>query len=98
MKIPKPWLLIILSLLLNVSLVISQVPDSSQKQFIYTCDTPADPNGQLVYSTCDYLGTFNPTTMNFKPMINNFMSYYKYCCRNSFIPDQLYAMYLIVVK
>lgn len=56
------------------------------------CDTPSDPNGQLDCCTCEYMGTINPQPYEFNPLVNNFMSYYKYCCKNAFTPGQLLMM------
>ncbi|MEM8908363.1 MAG: M43 family zinc metalloprotease, partial [Bacteroidota bacterium] len=58
----------------------------------FICDTPPDPNGQLDCCTCEYIGTINPSHIVFDPLVNNFMSYYKYCCKNAFTPGQLAAM------
>lgn len=56
------------------------------------CDTPADP--QLSYSTvneaCEYIG--DETDLNgqaYQPLTNNFMSYGRRSCRDSFTPQQL---------
>ncbi len=58
----------------------------------FICDTPADPNGQLDCCVCEYRGTVQPTALAFDPLINNYMSYYKYCCKNAFTEGQLIAM------
>ena len=72
----------------------SELPDGSNCQFTgdFICDTPPDPNGQLDCCDCSYLGTTIPTSTQFNPLTNNFMSYYKYCCRTAFTPGQLRAM------
>lgn len=58
----------------------------------FICDTPADPNGQEDCCKCSYIGTINDYGQTYAPLINNFMSYYKYCCRDSFTQGQLDAM------
>ena len=77
-----------------------ELPDGSNCRTTgdFICDTPADPNGQLDCCTCEYLGTIHPSEKRFNPRISNFMSYYKYCCRNAFTPGQLAVMYNFAIR
>ncbi len=64
----------------------------------FICDTPADPNGQQDCCDCSYQGTLLQTNKNYNPLTNNFMSYYKYCCRTEFTPGQLKAMKMAALE
>ncbi len=64
----------------------------------FICDTPPDPNGQQDCCDCSYLGTTQPTNVEFNPLTNNFMSYYKYCCRTAFTPGQLRAVKMAALE
>jgi len=64
----------------------------------FICDTPPDPNGQQDCCDCSYLGTTTPTSTEFNPLTNNFMSYYKYCCRTAFTPGQLKAIKMAALE
>ncbi len=57
----------------------------------FICDTPADPNG-LINNNCEYIGLSDKKTHGFKPLVNNYMSYYKNRCKNEFTVEQYSAM------
>lgn len=62
---------------------------SEEADFI--CDTPADPNG-LINDNCEYIGLSDKKKHDYKPFVNNYMSYYKNSCKNQFTPGQLQSM------
>ncbi len=60
------------------------------------CDTPADPGNAFEvyvnYSKCEMMGNFDAASgLEYKPLINNYMSYYHPCYLKSysFTPEQL---------
>lgn len=57
----------------------------------FICDTPADPNG-LINNNCQFVGLSDKKRHNFKPLVNNYMSYYKNSCKNKFTDGQYLAM------
>ena len=64
------------------------------------CDTPADPGNiyevHVNYSLCEMVGNTDPETgMEYKPMINNYMAYYRPCYlkKYEFTPMQLAFIY-----
>ena len=62
----------------------------------FVSDTPPDP-GELYNNTCIYNPNGEICDDNnghlYHPLTNNFMSYFKYFCRNSFTPGQITRMY-----
>ena len=78
----------------NLEASTDELPDGSNCATTgdFICDTPADPSGLIDCCTCSYLGLARETGLDYKPLVNNFMSYYKWCCRSSFTPGQLMAM------
>jgi len=77
-----------------------ELHDGSNCQFTgdFICDTPPDPNGQQDCCDCSYLGTSIPTDTPFNPLTNNFMSYYKYCCRTTFTAGQYKAIKMAALE
>ncbi len=64
------------------------------------CDTPADPSNayevHVNYSLCEMIGNTDPETgFDYKPMINNYMGYYRPCYlkKYEFTPMQLAFIY-----
>lgn len=78
----------------NLEASTNELPDGSNcaTSGDFICDTPADPSGQIDCCNCSYTGLIGQSTLDYKPLVNNFMSYYKWCCRNAFTPGQLQAM------
>ena len=75
---------------------------SEEADFI--CDTPADPNG-LINKNCEYIGLSDKKKHGYKPLTNNYMSYYSNSCKNEFTQGQYqsmnafankYRMYLLI--
>ncbi len=63
------------------------------------CDTPPDPGagayGAMVnYTDCEMYGAYDENGIEFKPMINNYMSYYAPCYMKeyAFTPEQIKVM------
>ena len=62
------------------------------------CDTPPDPGAvfeiYVNYSTCEMKGYFNGNGQEYKPLIDNYMSYYKPCYLKeySFTPGQILVL------
>ena len=62
------------------------------------CDTPPDPGSifevYVNYTTCELLNLKNDEGYDYKPLIENYMSYYKPCYLRpySFTPDQIKVM------
>ena len=77
----------------------SELPDGSncKTEGDFICDTPADPNG-LINKKCQFIGLSNKQKHNFKPLVNNYMSYYKNSCKNQFTNGQFLAMNLFANK
>ena len=73
-------------------------PDLCWQQGDRICDTPADPGGiyeiYINYSTCEMLGLKTKLGTDYKPLVNNYMSYYKPCYLKEyeFTPEQLRFM------
>ena len=59
------------------------------------CDTPPDPGANfevyINYVSCETIGLENDEGKEYKPMIQNYMSYYKPCYLKEFVftPDQI---------
>ncbi len=64
------------------------------------CDTPPDPGSlyeiYVNYSICEMIGFKDENGNEYKPLLDNYMSYYKPCYLKeySFTPDQISAMQL----
>ncbi len=64
------------------------------------CDTPPDPGTvfetYVNYSTCEMIGFTDENDNEYKPMLENFMSYYKPCylTKYKFTPQQIMVMKL----
>jgi len=63
----------------------------------FICDTPADPNGKI-NSRCEFIGLSDKKTHDFKPLVNNYMSYYQNACKNEFTEEQKTAMNVFANK
>lgn len=63
----------------------------------FICDTPADPNGKI-NSRCEFIGLSDKKTHDFKPLVNNYMSYYQNVCKNEFTEEQKTAMNVFANK
>lgn len=63
----------------------------------FICDTPADPNG-LINKNCEFIGLSNKQEHHFKPLVNNYMSYYRNSCKNEFTNGQYIAIHQFAAK
>ncbi len=58
----------------------------------WLCDTPADPN--ILIRNCNE----NLEKSPFKPLLNNYMSYYPNICKNAFTKEQSIVMHRFAYK
>jgi len=66
------------------------VEEECDQQGDYICDTPVDPgagvySAMVNYTSCEMFGAFDKNGVEYKPTINNFMSYYCPCYMKEYI-------------
>ena len=64
----------------------------------FICDTPADPCGYIDCCNCLYIGLSDKKKHDYQPHINNYMSYYKSECKNTFTKEQLSGIHKFAIS